>query len=261
MVKVKVCAVFDDGSNLVKRTHFLLPQDGTIGDAVNCFQKYHAQTLWAATDGVDLVGILAEKDLRLPYGEAFPSLTHPDFKLEDMMEPNDFLVLRSAAGTGGASEPVPSSAAGRARDEGEVESGRTKRDEAKDKEAKPKAVISEEVRSAHPGGSEHTPAPDGEVESGEAVARMPTRDEKVKTGETVAVFLAGLRVEGIKLLQLQCRHVVEKAKMARLEEMQLVSMRKSDPKRPSPISLSLLAIMLALLQRGINLRITISPRD
>lgn len=95
MDKVKVYAIFDDGNSLGKRTHFRFSVEGTIGDAVDCFNKIHAEILWQ-TCSIKLIGILAEKDLLQPYGEAIPSLAHPDWKIQDMMEPSDFLVFRSA---------------------------------------------------------------------------------------------------------------------------------------------------------------------
>lgn len=97
MEKVKVFAIFDDGNSLVNRTHFLMPIGGTIGDAQDCFFKINAETnMWKADGGIKLVGILSEKDLLLPYGKATPSLAPTYLKIQDMMEPSDFLVFRSA---------------------------------------------------------------------------------------------------------------------------------------------------------------------
>lgn len=97
MEKVKVFAIFDDGNSVGNRTHFLLPIGGTIGDAQDCFFKINAETnMWKADGGIKLVGILTEKDLLLPYGKATPSLAHTYLKIQDMMEPTDFLVFRSA---------------------------------------------------------------------------------------------------------------------------------------------------------------------
>ena len=95
MSRRKVRAIFDDGTSFVLPSHYLLAEDGTVGEAVECFQKNHAPLLWK-TPHVELVGILSGKDLRLPYDEAIPSLTLTSFKLNEVMEPDDFLVFCSA---------------------------------------------------------------------------------------------------------------------------------------------------------------------
>jgi len=48
------------------------------------------------TTSVNLIGILSEKDLLLSYGAAILSLAHPNLKIQETMEPSNFLVFRSA---------------------------------------------------------------------------------------------------------------------------------------------------------------------
>lgn len=100
MSKRKVLGVFDNGTGLVQRSQYMLQEDGTIGDAISCFQTNHAPLLWK-TPSVELVGILSDKDMHLPYGQATPSLIHSSFKLQDVMESDDFLVFRKAGTDGG----------------------------------------------------------------------------------------------------------------------------------------------------------------
>lgn len=91
----KVHAVFDNGSRLVFPSHFLLPKDGKIRDAVTAFKTKHAPLIWKCND-IELVGIVSEADMHLPYSKVIPSLTLEDFALQDMMEPKDFIVFKRA---------------------------------------------------------------------------------------------------------------------------------------------------------------------
>jgi hypothetical protein len=88
-----VHAIFDNGTNRVLPSHFLIPEEGTIGDAVRCFNVHHARDLWRVRE-VELLGIVPEDSLL--NRQASMSLAPMASKLRDMMEPNDFLVFRSA---------------------------------------------------------------------------------------------------------------------------------------------------------------------
>ena len=94
----RVHAIIDNGTNRVLPSHCLLPEDGTIGDAVRCFNIHHAKDLWNVQE-VELLGIVSEKSL-------LKSLAPLSSKLQDMMEAYDFLVFRSARRGDGESIPA-----------------------------------------------------------------------------------------------------------------------------------------------------------
>jgi len=101
-----VRAIYDNGTSRVLPCRLFLPEDSTIGEAINRFNLNHAFGLWNVPS-VELVGIVPEADIQ--NREALVWLTPVTSKLHEVMERTDFLVFGTAPSqlVDGAASAVP----------------------------------------------------------------------------------------------------------------------------------------------------------
>jgi len=92
----KVYGVFDDGTQRTLPSRLLVPEDGTINDAIDAFNKNLAHDVWSVSSsaGVEVVGFVSEKEVTNREASVWP--VSKACKLNEVLEPNDCLVFRSA---------------------------------------------------------------------------------------------------------------------------------------------------------------------